>query len=175
MSYFFIIAWDMQYIKGNCFILFKFFPILLVWRKAYFIPIVLTCKRLDFCSFWMVFNVLMFYCHRYSILKIFFFKVFRIYCYIFFFSHFGEFIYDSPKFHDICNPIDQRYQKQIHYFSLILLSLFDISVKENQKVLSTLISLLSLFECTAHVSLVSLDDKKLVAIDDWIFHLPCFL
>ena len=42
---------------------------------------------------------------------------------------------DLDLFYGICNRINQHYQKQINYFLLIILSIFDISVTENQKVL----------------------------------------
>ena len=37
--------------------------------------------------------------------------------------------------YDTCNAIGQRYQKQIRCLSLILLSISDIFIKENPKVL----------------------------------------
>ena len=59
-----------------------------------------------------------------------------------FFNHLGELMYDQPQFrlfYDICNAIDQRYERQIHYPLLILLSFFDIFVKENQMFLNDFI------------------------------------
>ena len=51
-------------------------------------------------------------------------------------------MFDQPQFrlfYDICNAIDQRYERQIHDTLLILLSFFDIFVKENQMFLNDFI------------------------------------
>ena len=42
---------------------------------------------------------------------------------------------DLDLFYEVCNAIDQGCQEQICFLSLILLSLFNIFVKENQNVL----------------------------------------
>ena len=62
-------------------------------------------------------------CHHY------FLDLLLLFC---FFSHLEESIYERnlDLFYGNCNVIDQRYQFQIHYLSSILLSLFDIFVKE---------------------------------------------
>ena len=41
--------------------------------------------------------------------------------------------------------------------------------------LQTMISMLSLFECILRSSSLSLEEIKLIAIVNWIFHMPDFL
>ena len=67
--------------------------------------------------------------------------------------------------YDICSAIDQHYQKQICFLSLIFLSFFDILIKEIQKFpndssvsLPIIISALLLIEYTVRVSLEALEE-----------------
>ena len=42
---------------------------------------------------------------------------------------------DLNLFYEVFNAINQHYQKQIHFFSLTRLDVFDVFLKENQKFL----------------------------------------
>ena len=78
---------------------------------------------------------------------------------------------DLDLFHEVFNTINQCYQKQIHFLSLILLSLLDLFVKEIQRVLMIsfvsshiIISILLLLKCILRVPLDYLEDIKLIVI-----------
>ena len=66
----------------------------------------------------------------------------------------------------------QHYHRQIHFFSLILLTLLDIFAKKDSKMsliissvsLPIIISTLLLFVCIIRVSSESLEEIKLIAI-----------
>ena len=66
----------------------------------------------------------------------------------------------------------QHYHRQIHFFSLILLTLYDIFAKKDSKMsliissvsLPIIISTLLLFVCIIRVSSESLEEIKLIAI-----------
>ena len=78
-------------------------------------------------------------------------------------------------FYKVFNAIDQHYQKQIRFFSLILLSLSKLESKNASIILyvslPVVISMLSLLEYKVRILLlVSLEDIKLIAIINWIFH-----
>ena len=71
-------------------------------------------------------------------------------------------------FFEICNTINQHDQKQIHFLSLILLILLDKrSLLMIPLVLLPVInSILSLIVCIVQVSSKSLEDIKLILIDN---------
>ena len=119
-------------------ICFKLFPVIFMWWKGYELYLLMKGWICDIISGWLLI------CLWFNATAIAYWKHFSsfllrfIVCFLFF-SHLKESIHDPPWFklifYDTCNIIDQRYEKQVHCLSLILLSLFDICVKESQKVL----------------------------------------
>ena len=76
--------------------------------------------------------------------------------------------HDLDLFYDIYNTINTHNWRKTHYLSLIP-NYFDIYFYVNQKVFH------SIFECVICSSSVPMEEIKLLAIVNWIFHVSIFL
>ena len=150
--FFFSIVWYKYNIKSNCLIvLSRLFPVVWVWWKNYFLPIILINKsfnfwyflRIFFSMFWWFNATVKAYWKHISSLFLGFIVAYC--CFLLFFSTIQENLYMIHLFSNLFffgggNTINQYYQEQTHFLSLILLNLFDHFVKEIQKVFLNFIS-----------------------------------
>ena len=90
--------------------------------------------------------------------------------------------YDSDLFSEIYNTIDKHNQRKTHYLSLIPNCFWYLFLSELKSSFITssassliMISVLSLFEWITHSSSLSMEEIKLFAIVNWIFHVSDFL
>ena len=140
MSCLFSTVWYKKDITSNCLIvLFEHFPVVLLWRKIYFFPIILINKRFNFRyslrGFLQGFDNFMqqlkqtennYHHYFLDLLLPFCFSTIQVNLYVI--HLFSNLFFEGG------NTINQYYRKQIRLFSLILLNLFDNFVKEIQKV-----------------------------------------
>ena len=91
--------------------------------------------------------------------------------------------HDLNLFYNVCNTVNQHYQKLVNFLSLFLLILFWYLCKRELKSLSIVSSIslpikvykLPLVLCIIRVWSEYLEEIKLIVIVNWIFHSPWVL
>ena len=129
MSYLFSIVWCKKDIKSNCFIvLFELFPVFWMWWKSISFQLYWSIKGLIFGILWRLFA--MFWWFNATV-KAYWKQLSSLFCgfivAFLFFDHSGRSTYDPLSFSNLLfeggNTINQYYQEQTCFLSLVLLNL----------------------------------------------------